>query len=141
MFLLFRGKSSCQHYHGSVCSSNLDSSGLYYFSTNPSDLEKKYQRQYTLVSQRLDEKCKKYALRAICHTWFPKCTDPKRPMPLPICKSECEKIQDGVCTKAYDLAAKVKYLQKILPDCDQLPDEEEEPKCLKLGKCVIILLR
>ena len=78
----------------------------------------------------------RYALFAMCATWYPECTDPKHPRPTRICRRSCEQLQDDYCQKEYDYDGDLAYVRNLLPSCDVLPDDDEDPECVTLGELV-----
>ncbi len=70
----------------------------------------------------------------MCASWYPKCLDPKHPKPTKICRRSCEQLQDEWCQREYDYDGDLAYVRNVLPDCDDLPDKEEDPNCVELGK-------
>ena len=76
----------------------------------------------------------RYALYAICATWYPECPDPKHPRPARLCRRACEQLQDEYCQTEYDYEGELSYVRELLPVCDSLPDDEEDPTCVVLGE-------
>eukprot|EP00794_Sanderia_malayensis_P012057 gene12057-13300_t len=98
-----RRKASCHHYNGKVCKSHLDRSHFYYFTTqSPSEYDRKLAHVYAIAHKHLSTECKRYALFAICSTWYPRCLDAKHPKPTRLCRRSCEQLQDDWCQQEYD---------------------------------------
>lgn len=126
-------KVSCHRYHGKVCKGYLDPSNFYYFTaTSPSKYDRSLVDSFQIAKNQLSEKCQRYALYAICATWYPECPDPKHPKPARLCRRACEQLQDEYCQTEYDYEGELSYVRELLPVCDGLPDEEEDPTCLFL---------
>ena len=70
----------------------------------------------------------------MCVTWYPACSDPKHPRPSRLCRRACEQLQDDYCQAEYDYQGDLSYIRELLPVCDNLPDEEEDPECILLGE-------
>ena len=133
--LLFTRQASCHHYHGHICNEYLDKNKLLYINKSPKTLEENLRSPFSLLKPRLLEQCAKYALKAICVTTYPYCSNTSKPRPVRVCKEDCEELESSVCASDFKVARQFSYLAVILPNCSALPpnDSVEAKGCVRLG--------
>ena len=131
---LFSRQAQCHHYHGHICNNYLDKNKPLYINRSPKILEEKLRSPFSLLKSRLLEKCKEYALKAICLTTYPYCADSSEPKPVKLCKEDCEELESNVCKSDFKVARQFDYLNSILPNCSGLPlkNSKEGEGCVTL---------
>ncbi|GAB6022302.1 hypothetical protein CHUAL_006423 [Chamberlinius hualienensis] len=135
------GKGLCQSYRGTTCAKFVGNKTIHVKTAmSQSEIEEKLVAAFTVIASSgdLSKKCAEYAIPSLCYHAFPLCDEISgQPIPKPICRDECEILENDICRMEYAIAKKHPVLghQLALPHCDDLPlpQSKEGRNCFRLG--------
>ncbi|GAB6023780.1 hypothetical protein CHUAL_008532 [Chamberlinius hualienensis] len=134
-------KVLCQPYRGTTCAKFVGNKTIHVKTAmSQKEIEDKLVTAFTVIASSgdLSKKCAEYAIPSLCYHAFPLCDEISgKPIPKPICRDECEILENDICRMEYAIAKKHTVLvhQLALPHCNDLPlpQSKEGKNCLRLG--------